>query len=217
MGKVASWYSRFNAPVTALDCGTKCAPHNPSGKPFCCDICHAVPAAYPEEWAYLEPRTDLWHAYRGDECPDPAAQPPEPPANMILLACLGPQACRREYRAVSCRQFPFFPYISSDFRFLGLACEWRFEQVCWVISSLEQVTDEYRQEFVRFYDGLFNARMDEMVSYAQLSEELREEYGRRRRRFPLLHRNGRAYLVSPASDRLQRVEPAQFPKYGYYR
>ena len=65
---IRALYAGFDTPVTALDCGQMCAPHNPSGKPFCCDICHAVPAAYESEWRALEPVTDLWHVWRGDEC-----------------------------------------------------------------------------------------------------------------------------------------------------
>lgn len=58
---IRSLYDGFNSAVAAFDCGRKCAPPNPRGKPFCCDICHAVPAAYKSEWNYLEQNTDLWH------------------------------------------------------------------------------------------------------------------------------------------------------------
>src|SRR6266498_4592277 len=92
-------YDGFDSSIAALDCGKKCAPHNPSGKPFCCDICHAVPAAYKSEWKYLEPRTDLWHPWRGAECEDTtvkeiAAIKSSTPKDMILLACLGPSQCQ---------------------------------------------------------------------------------------------------------------------------
>jgi hypothetical protein len=68
-------YQQFNAPVTDFDCGLKCAPHNSNGKPFCCDICQAVPAAFRLEWQYLQRNTDLWHTWRGDEC---VAEPADP-------------------------------------------------------------------------------------------------------------------------------------------
>lgn len=215
-----NWYERFNLPVTNLDCGIQCAPYNPSGKPFCCDICHAVPAAYRDEWDFLQPRTDLWHVYRGDECPaEPGTADPqaEVPNNMILLACLGPAQCQRNYRAISCRQFPFFPYITSDFRFLGLAYEWHFESTCWVISHLDQVTDGYRREFIQFYDDLFSLWMHEMENYSRLSEEMREHFIKQRRRIPLLHRNGGYYLISPASERAERVASARLPEFGPYK
>src|SRR6266545_982350 len=139
--EIRAIYNEFNSPIAEFDCGKKCAPHNPSGKPFCCDICHAVPAAYKSEWNYLEHHTNLWHKWRGDECEDTTSKEVarikvDTPKNMILLACLGPSQCQRDFRALSCRQFPYFPYVTSDYRFIGLAYEWEFESKCWVISNL---------------------------------------------------------------------------------
>jgi hypothetical protein len=213
-------YDRFNEPVTAFDCGARCAPYNPSGKPFCCDICHAVPVAYTQEWTYLEKNTDLWHTWRGDECEsepaDPAEMQAEAPDYMRLLACKGPAHCQRPYRAISCRQFPFFPYVTADFRFIGLAYEWEFEKTCWVISHLASVTPAYRAEFIRFYDELFSLWQDEFESYAGLSAEMRATFATQKRRIPLLHRNGQDYLLSPNSERLQRVTPSQYRRFGPY-
>lgn len=218
---IRQWYDRFNAPVTDVDCGRMCAPHNPSGKPFCCDICHAVPAVYHQEWAYLEPHTNLWHPWRGDECPGDSGDPDllraETPAAMRLLACLGPDRCQRDFRALSCRQFPFFPYVTSDDRFIGLAYEWAFESTCWVISNLARVTQTYRREFVQVYDDLFDLWPDEYESYAILSEQMREHFAAQKRRIPILHRNGGYYLLSPESERLRRVPPEAFRRFGPYR
>ena len=110
--------------------------------------CQAVPAAYPSEWAYLAASTDLWHAWEANECPGGQAElarlRAETPASMLLLACLGPRRCQRQFRLLSCRQFPFFPYVTSDYRFLGLAGEPAFEQTCWVLHNLDQVTETFR-------------------------------------------------------------------------
>ncbi len=202
-------YAGFDAPVTAFDCGLLCAPHNPNGIPFCCDICHAVPAAYRQEWNYLRQHTDLWHEWRGDECPqdpgDPAELRADTPDHMLLLACKGPAHCQRNYRAISCRQFPFFPYITSDDRFIGLAYEWEFESTCWVIRNLGAVTDAYRGEFVRTYDELFTRWEEDFDGYALLSAEMRQRFAAQKRRIPLLHRNGGYYLLSPVSERLRRL------------
>lgn len=215
-------YNEFNSPIAKLDCGKKCAPHNPSGKPFCCDICHAIPAAYKSEWNYFEQGTSLWHKWRGDECEDTTSDDltrlkANLPDNMMLLACLGPSQCQRDFRALSCRQFPFFPYVTSEYRFIGLAYEWPFESVCWVISNLSQVTQRYREEFVRTYDTLFALFQDEFDHYAYHSEIMRTDFIKRKKRFPLLHRNGKYYLVSAASERLQRVNTGSLPRFGYYR
>jgi hypothetical protein len=216
-------YDSFDAPIAALDCGKKCALHNPNGKPFCCDICHAIPAAYSSEWDYLSGTTDLWHRYQGNEsASSPGTEParsagdPNLPPGMLSLVCLGPDLCQRPNRVLSCRAFPFFPYIHSDGRILGLSIEWEFEPVCWVISNLDRVTDEYRAAFLRTFDHLLALFDDVFENYAYHSERMRAYYASQQRRFPLLHRNGRAYLVSPASERMRHVKPVQFPKYGFY-
>ncbi|NPV57508.1 MAG: hypothetical protein HPY76_12665 [Anaerolineae bacterium] len=203
-------YDAFDTPVTDVDCGQMCAPHNPAGVPFCCDICHAVPPAYRQEWDYVSTVTDLWHEWRGDECAaepvDPASLREQTPAHMRLLACLGAPRCRRAFRLLSCRQFPFFPYITADDRFIGLAYFWDFSAQCWVIHNLERVTDDFRRAFVATYDYIFSIWQEEYEAYADTSEEMRRYFAARRRRIPILHRNGRNYLLSPASERLRRID-----------
>jgi hypothetical protein len=214
-------YKRFNESVTPVDCGQMCAPYNPSGKPFCCDICQAVPAAYRQEWAFLRKNTDLWRLYRGDACgSDPSSletMRSETPSSMLLLECKGPSLCQRNFRAVSCRQFPFFPFITADYRFIGLAYEWTFEPTCWVISNLGMVTPAFRQQFVDVFDDIFNLWPDEMDSYAALSEQMRAYFLATRRRIPILHRNGGYYLLSPGSERLTRASAGRFRRFGPYR
>ncbi len=217
-------YDSFDSPISKLDCGKKCAPHNPNKTPFCCDIHHAVPAAYTSEWGYLRATTDLWHLYRDDERTASrvtragrAVPDSDLPSGMTLLACLGAARCQRPNRILACRAFPFFPYITSDHRFLGLACEWEFESVCWVISNLAKVTDDYRAQFIRTFDFLLSTFDDVFDNYAIHSERLRAYYTSRKKRFPLLHRNGHAYLVSPKNERIQRVEVTSLPRLGFYR
>jgi hypothetical protein len=218
---VRSLYDQFDQPVTEFDCGEKCRLHNPSGKPFCCDICHAVPVAFSQEWEYLRLQTDLWHLWRGNECPEDESNPDrlrsQTPEHLLLMACKGPAFCERNYRASSCRQFPFFPYITSDDRFIGLSYEWEFESTCWVISHLHSVTAAYRREFIQVYDDLFTRIPNEFDSYAGASEEMRDHFASLRRGIPLLHRNGKDYLLSPQNERLTRVDPLRYPRFGFYR
>jgi hypothetical protein len=136
---------------------------------------------------------------------------------MIPLACLGPDQCERENRLLSCRQFPFFPYVTSDYHFLGLAYDWEFESKCWVISNLGRVTDAYREEFVRTYDHIFALFQDEFESYEVRSEKMREHFIAQRRLIPLLHRDGGYRLISPGSERIRVVDVSQLPKFGPYR
>ena len=195
------WYTQFDSPIVSFDCGAFCSTYNPTGKPFCCDICYAVPSAYHQEWTYLHANTDLWHLWRGDECQDnpedPAHLTGETPETMQLLACLEPGLCQRPYRSLSCRQFPFFPYITEEFGFLGLAYNWDFEATCWVISNLGRVTSKFHQEFIQFYDEFFSTWPHELDHYAARSEEMRDIFIAQKRSIPILHREGGYYLLRP--------------------
>lgn len=211
-------YDGFDAPTTDIDCGMMCAPLNKTGKPFCCDICRAVPVAYRHEWDYLEENSTIWHKWRGDECPQEPCDRMEllrqTPDHLFLLACKGPEHCQRDFRATSCRQFPFFPYITSDFRFIGLAYDWDFVETCWVISNLKRVTAEYRRQFITTYDTIFSVWLEDLDSYAALSDETRDHYASLNRRFPILHRNGNTYLISPRTEKLRKVPIESLPLFG---
>ena len=220
--EIRALYAGFDLPITTQDCGQKCAVHNPSGKPFCCDICEAVPAAYQSEWDTLKNKTELWHQYRGDECDSqPHSQDSlsndELPSSMIPLACLGPSACQRENRLLSCRQFPFFPYVTADYEFAGIAYDWAFEEKCWVISNLGQVNDDYRAQFIRTFDQIFALFDDEFDSYALKSEEMRDAFAKEKREFIILLRAGGYGMVNPLRDGILPISAEQAPRFGAYR
>jgi len=213
----AALYAAFDAPIAALDCGEKCAPYNEYGVPFCCDTRHAVPAAYEDEWAYLRARTRLWHVWTAETPEETAALQAETPAGQVLLACQGAAACQRRFRTLTCRAFPFFPYLDSKGRFLGLSCYWEYEDRCWVANNLHMVTDAYRRQFVAAFEMLFAHKPEEKHTFAAHSAHMRVVFIRRRRRIPLLHRNGGVYQISPRRERLRRVHPEDLPKHGPYR
>jgi hypothetical protein len=135
---------------------------------------------------------------------------------MIPLACLGPQACERENRLISCRQFPFFPYVSSDYEFLGLAYDHSFEETCWVISNLAQVSDAYRQQFVHTFDQLFSLFQDEFESYARRSAEMRDAFLAQEREFAIILREDGFGKIDPRTEDIQPVRAAELPRFGVY-
>ncbi len=206
----------FSAPIHELDCGKKCAPHNERGVPFCCDTAHMVPTAYDQEWAYLQVNTDLWHQWRADDPIDTARLEELTPEGQVLIACQGHTRCQRDFRALTCRSFPFFPYLTSGHEFIGLSLYWEYADRCWVISNLNAVTAEYRKQFVAAFDQLFEQLPVERESFAHQSAAMRRAFTRRGRTIPLLHRNGGSYKISPRGERLRRVLPEAFPKFGPY-
>ena len=70
---------------------------------------------------------------------------------------------------------------------------------------------------VAFYDDMLANWPADYESNAGASEDLREEFAAKKRRIPLLHRNGGFYLLSPRSERLYRVDSAKLPRFGPYR
>ncbi len=212
----AHFYANFDAPITALDCGKKCAPYNEYGIPFCCDTGHAIPSAYQSEWVFLEPNTDLWHPWESDDPGETERLQAETPAGQILIECLGHQLCQRGFRSITCRAFPFFPYITLQREFIGLSYYWEYEERCWVINHLETVTPAYVQQFIRAYDLLFENIPDELENFRYHAIIMRRIFGRKKRTIPLLHRDGRAFAVTPRNGTLEPIDPAQLPKYGPY-
>ena len=223
--EIRSFYDKFNAPIAEFDCGSKCAPHNPGGIPFCCDICHAVPTAYQDEWDYLQLNTDLWHEWKADKCGETTEESAEEiarleaetPENMILAECLGPAKCQRDFRALTCRQFPFFPYIDSQGEFLGLSYYWEYEEACWVISNLRVVTPEYQRQFIAAFEEIFARMPEELETYQYHAEVMRDEFNEKRRAIPLLHRNGFAYKISSHNERMRRIPVEKLGKFGPYQ
>jgi hypothetical protein len=209
-------YSSFQAPIAVLDCGSKCAPYNQYGVPFCCDTQHSVPTAYQAEWAYLQANTDLWRVWQPDASRTAATLHSSVPEGHVPIKCLGHRLCQRNFRSITCRSFPFFPYITREDEFIGLSYYWEYEDRCWVISNLSGVTSEYLSEFIGAYDQIFNLFPDDLVNFHHFSTVMRRHFGRLKRAIPLLHRNGGYYKVTPHNGRMRRVDPHSLPKYGPY-
>ncbi len=213
---VRAFYGSFAAPITDLDCGQKCSPYNQRGVPFCCDTRHAVPTAYQAEWHHLRTNTDLWHPWEAQDLGETAKLREAAPDGMVLIECLGHHHCQRAYRSITCRAFPFFPYINSLGEFSGLAYYWEYEDRCWVINNLAVVTTDYRQQFVEMYDALFDREPDEWQNFGHQSRLMRQVFAERKRTLPLLHRDGGIYQIMPNDERLQPISPGDLPKFGPY-
>lgn len=210
-------YAQFEAPISALNCGAKCAPYNEGGIPFCCDTRHAIPTAYTAEWEYLRANTNLWHEWHGTTPAETAELQAETPPGQVLMECLGAAHCQREYRSLTCRAFPFYPYISSQDEFLGLAFYWDYRDRCWVANHLEVVSDSYRCQFVDAFNSLFARHPEERAHFAAHSQQVRVTFREMRRTIPLVHRDGGVFKVRPKDEHLLPADPAALPKYGPYR
>jgi len=213
----AGLYARFQSPLAAFDCGRRCAPYNEGGAPFCCDTRHAVPAAYLAEWQYLQAQTDLWHVWEGCTPAETEQLWALAPQGQMLIACQGHERCQRNFRSLTCRAFPFFPYVTRPGQFIGLSCYWEYEQRCWIINNLQTVSPLFVEQCVQTFDWLFAHLPEELEVYRQFSMRLRRVFGRRRQTIPLFHRRGGFYKVSPRNGRARRSAPEKYHKVGVYQ
>jgi len=192
-------YRKFASPLSNIDCGEKCGPFNEYGVPVCCDISMIIPSAYREEWAYLEKNTDLWRPWRSSNPVDTILED-EVQEGQVLLKCQGYQKCQRQFRTLTCRAFPFFPYLDSQGNFLGLAYFLEYREMCWILSNLSTVTTTYKAEFQQAFELLFEKYPKSKESYSQYSAYLREENGLSGDKIILLDFQGNVFGLDPVSE-----------------
>jgi len=208
-------YEKFQAPISRFDCGSKCAPHN-GGEPVCCSTKHAVPVVDKAEWHLLRARSDLWHRFK----PYDAATRKivdELPTTCMAIECKGARHCERDNRTMSCRAFPFFPYIDRAGDFIGLSYYWVFEDRCWVISNLQLVDADFVREFVATYDLLIARDKQEYEGFRDHSVSMRRVFSRWNRAIPLIGRDGGYFKIMPRTGRMLPVDAAKFPTHGPYK
>jgi hypothetical protein len=208
-------YEKFQAPISRFDCGRKCAPLN-GGEPVCCSTQNAVPLVQKSEWQLLKTRSDLWHRFKPYDATT---------RNMVrdlhktctAIECKGVAHCERDNRSMACRAFPFYPYITREGEFVGLAYYWDFEDSCWVISNLSVIDADFIREFVVAHEMLFAADPEEYDTFKEQSASMRRVFTRRNRYIPLIGREGSFFKVLPRGGKIVPADPAKFRKHGPYK
>jgi hypothetical protein len=210
-----SIYAGFEAAISRYDCGQYCAPHN-GGQPVCCTTKHCIPVARAEEWKFLQSRSDLWHKYKPRTKAEQKVKD-ELPRDIFLIECKGAAHCERENRSLSCRAFPFFPYVTKGYEFVGLTYYWHFEELCWVISNMRIVEAEFIGEFVSTFDLLFRRVPGELEVFRDYSATMRRAFSRMKRTIPLIGREGGCFEVLPNTGEIRAARVEQFKKHGPYQ
>jgi hypothetical protein len=206
-------YCNFSRPLSQIDCGDKCGPFNEYGVPVCCDINLIIPSAYEAEWDYLKEMTDLWFPWSSAGPLDSDLED-EKQDGQVLLKCLGYQHCQRPYRTLTCRAFPFFPYLDSREVFIGLVYFHEYREMCWIISNLSVVSAEYKAEFQNAFEALFQEYPQSKVSYAQYSAYIRQEMAVSGDEIFLLDFTENIYIVDPESELYRQVDFEDLEAYG---
>jgi hypothetical protein len=204
-------YQNFEMPLSELDCGRKCGPYNDYGVPVCCDIQLVVPSAFELEWDYLQHSTDLWQPWSSSGLIDLSEQVQD---GQVLLQCKGYQECQRPFRTLTCRAFPFFPYLTSQGVFTGLSPYSDFREECWIISNLGTVSREYKDAFRMTFEKVFSLFPESQRNISEYSQYVREEAAARGESVLVLDFQGGAGLIDPVTEKVSSVGFRDLPAYG---
>lgn len=210
-------YEIFSSPLTEVDCGQKCGPFNEYGVPVCCDIKQVIPAAYQEEWIYLHENSDLWSPWCGADRNGQDELLNNLQGGQVLIQCLGYLECQRSFRSITCRAFPFFPYLDSSGNCIGLAYYWDFREECWIISNLELVSEQYKQEFQKTYLKIFELYPDTRSSYMEYSAYIRETSASSKEDLVVLGFTGEIFLIEPATEKLVEGQYSELGVFGPFQ
>lgn len=206
-------YRAFEMPLAEIDCGLKCSPHHDRGVPVCCDIQRVIPAAFELEWDYLQAHTDLWQPWSPSGLIDRELQD-DLMEGQVLVKCKGFQECQRAYRTLTCRAFPFYPYLDSRGDFLGLAYYRDFREQCWIISNLSVVVLEYKTSFRDAFEMIFAV----FPPYRQNTQDyclyVREEADSRGELLAVLDFQGGVGLIDPVTERKSPVSYRDLEAFG---
>lgn len=206
-------YQIFPRPLSEIDCGEKCGPFNEYGVPVCCDINLIIPSAYKAEWDFLKEKTDLWQPWSSSGPIDVDLEN-DVQDGQVLLKCLGYQHCQRPFRTLTCRAFPFFPYLDSHGKFVGLVYFQEYRELCWIISNLSLVTTAYKADFQQAFKLLFKQYPESKESYTQYSSYIREENTISGDKIFLLDFEDKVFLLDPASEISHQVSFEDLESFG---
>lgn len=206
-------YRDFGMPLSRIDCGTRCGPHNDYGVPVCCDIQQVIPSAFELEWRYLRENTDLWQPWSssGNHAQELEGELQD---GQVLLKCKGYRECQREYRTLTCRAFPFFPYLDNTGNFLGMAYYPDFRQDCWIISNLDRVSQTFKEAFQRTFQRIFDHYPDFQQNFQGYCDYVRAEAVDMNEEIILLGFSGEVYSIDPGTHEHYQVEYKDLAAFG---
>jgi len=182
-------YREFQSAPAAFDCGKKCAPFN-DGEPFCCDSGWVVPIAFKDEWKYLEKKTNLWHEFRPRNSDEFVLIDEVDEDESVFIECKGVKYCERENRSISCRTFPYEPYLDTRGNLLGLVYNRVIEDKCYLVDRHQIVTSKFICQFMRFIENFFKMLPSEKLLYMEQSRIYRNLMSRRKKPLIVLTEDG---------------------------
>jgi hypothetical protein len=169
-------YRRFSAPVTRIDCGALCAAKN-KGVPVCCANSRHVPVLFTDElrW-HTRAKTGMWRE-RPVRSKLDKKQADEILDYLKYCLCPGIKECQRGLRSLTCRFFPFEPYIDEDGEFVGITYMYRAGKDCPLIDNdAIKVNKAYVRQAMDVWATVFDLYPQELELYHDESRKLQRKF-----------------------------------------
>ena len=210
-------YQGFSVPITEIDCGQKCGPYNDYGVPVCCDIHQVVPSAFNEEWEYLESKTILWRKWESSSTQEEEELLRELESGQVPLQCLGHKQCLRQFRTLTCRAFPFLPYLDSKGEFVGFTYYLEYQEQCWIISNLSLVSGEFKEEFQGCFQEIFELYPKMKLNYQNYSNHLRDLSNFQKSELVYLDFNDSVFRYDPLRGKPEEITYDDLQSFGPFK
>ena len=112
------FYRLLSVRMTDFDCGSKCAPGN-DGVPYCCDREQVTPVLFRDEYRWHREQGAFWKKMPIKTKKEKKLVEETCTYNVFSM-CPGVESCRRTLRSLSCRMFPFEPFLDKKGAVIGL-------------------------------------------------------------------------------------------------
>jgi len=142
--KLKQLYRLLSVRMTDFDCGKHCAPQN-NGVPYCCDQEKVTPVLFKDEYQWHRQRGGFWRKMPVKTKSDRKLVEESCSYN-VFAVCPGVQNCRRTSRSLTCRLFPFEPFLDSTGCVKGLVYQDGDNRSC---SLREKPQHMYNQLYIR--------------------------------------------------------------------
>jgi hypothetical protein len=176
----ASLYKSFPASVAKHNCISLCKPTD--GIPVCCKNNRHVPLLLKDELRWHEKiKSGMWRE-RPIRTKLDKKQAEETLDYLKYCLCPGVKLCKRSYRSLSCRFFPFEPYFSEEGDFVGITYMYRAGKDCPLVDNDSiKIRKAYVRQAIKAWELIFDAYPEDAQLYYDESRKLQRKFKKMRR------------------------------------
>ena len=98
----------------------------------------------------------------------------------VFIECRGVKFCERDNRSISCRTFPFEPYLDTKGNFIGIVYNRVMADKCYLVDRHSAVTKGFIKTFMRFFEKFFVMLPSERELYLEQSRIYRNQMSRKK-------------------------------------